>query len=131
MMTPEATNSWIILAVAIASSKSLTTLSGIIEVADGINRAVPTHKELQNAFGWLSKQDLIFKENNKYQLAHKGLALHGEASAKSKRLLGVWDYLKEHFLTLNSEPDVDSLTAEEVGFAYNKYNKKFWEERHQ
>ena len=112
-----------------ASSESLSTLNGIIGVADGINHAIPTHKELQNAFGWLSKQGLITKEGKKYQLTEKGLALHKEASAKSNRIFGVWDYLKERFSTLNSETDVDSLTAEEVDVAYKKYNKEFWKER--
>ncbi len=64
----------------------------------------------------------------KYRLADKGLALYCEASAKSNRIFGLWDYLKEHFLTLSSEADVDSLTTEEVDAAYNKYNKEFWKE---
>ena len=128
-MTPETTNSWIFLAVAMASSESPATLDGIIGVADGINHAIPTHKELQTAFGWLSKQGLILKEGKKYRLTDKGLALHSEASAKSKRIFGVRDYLKEHFSTLNSETEANSLTAEEVDVAYRKYNKEFWKER--
>jgi hypothetical protein len=128
-MTPETTNSWIFLAVAMASSESPTTLGGIIGIADGINHTIPTHKEFQTAFGWLSKQGLLSKEGKKYLLTDKGLALYKEASAKSKRIFGVWDYLKEHFSTLNSETDIDSLTAEEVDVAHRKYNKEFWKER--
>ncbi len=127
-MTPETINSWIFLAVAMASNESSVTLRDIIGVADGINHAIPTHKELQTAFGWLSKQGLISKEGKKYRLTEKGVALHREASAKSKRIFGVWDYLKERFSNLNSETEVDSLTAEEVDVAYKKYNKEFWKE---
>ncbi len=127
-MTPETINSWIFLAVAMASNESSVTLRDIIGVADGINHAIPTHKELQTAFGWLSKQGLISKEGKKYRLTEKGVALHREASAKSKRIIGVWDYLKERFSTLNFEADIDSLTAEEVDVAYKKYNKEFWKE---
>ena len=127
-MTPETINSWIFLAVAMASNESSVTLRDIIGVADGINHAIPTHKELQTAFGWLSKQGLISKEGKKYRLTEKGVALHREASAKSKRIFGVWDFLKDRFSTLNSEADIDSLTAEEVDVAYNKYNKEFWKE---
>ena len=112
-----------------ASNESAVTLRDIIGVADGINHAIPTHKELQTAFGWLSKQGLISKEGKNYRLTEKGLALHREASAKSNRIFGVWDYLKERFSTLNTEADVDSLTAGEVDIAYKKYNKEFWKER--
>jgi hypothetical protein len=105
-MTPETTNSWIFLAVAMASSESPSKLNGIIGVADGINHAIPTHKELQTAFGWLSKQGLISKEGKKYRLTDKGLALHREASAKSNLIFGMWDFLKERFLTLNSATDL-------------------------
>ena len=129
-MIPETTNSWIFLAVAMASGESPTTLDGIIMLADGINHAIPTHKELQTAFGWLSKQGLISKEGKKYRLTDKGLALYREANAKSNLIFGMWDFLKERFLTLNSETDVDSLTAEEVDAAYRKYNREFWEESH-
>ena len=101
-MSPETTNSWIFLALAMASDESPTTLNGIIGVADGINHAIPTHKELQNAFGWLSKQGLISKKGKKYQLTNKGLALYKEASAESNLIFGVWDYLKERFSNLNS-----------------------------
>ena len=97
MMATEKTNSWIFLAVAMASSETPTKLNGIIGVADGINHAIPTHKELQSAFSWLSKQGLISKEGKKYQLTDKGLALFKEASAKSNLIFGMWDYLKEQF----------------------------------
>jgi hypothetical protein len=130
-MSAETTNSWIFLAVAMASSESPATLDGVIGVADAINHAVPTHKELQNAFGWLSKQDLILKKGKNYRLTEKGLALYTEASAKSKRMFGVWDILKERFSNLNSEAEADSLTREEVDVAYRKYNREFWEKSRQ
>ncbi|MGI8467343.1 MAG: hypothetical protein ACR2N3_02715 [Pyrinomonadaceae bacterium] len=47
VMSPETTKSWIFLAVGMASSESATSLRGIIGVTDGINRAIPTHKEFQ------------------------------------------------------------------------------------
>ena len=104
-MTPETINSWIFLAVAMASSESPTPLNGIIMLADGINHAIPTHKELQTAFGWLSKQGLISKEGKKYQLTDKGLALYKEARASSNRIFGMWDFLKERFLLLNLQSE--------------------------
>lgn len=125
-MPAETINSWIFLAVAVASSESPATLDKIIGVADAINHAIPTHKELQNAFGWMSKQNLILKEDKKYRLTNKGIILYTEASAKSQRIFGVWDILKEHFSNLDSEAEVNSLTSEEVEIACRKYNREFW-----
>lgn len=102
VMSAETTNSWIFLAIGMGSTESTISLREIIGVADGINYAIPTHGELQNAFGWLLKQDLISKEGKEYRLTEKGLILYRESSAKSKRIFGMWDYLKEHFATLNS-----------------------------
>lgn len=102
VMTAETINSWIFLAVGMSSPESASSLREITGVADGINHAIPTHEELQNAFGWLLKQDLISKEGKKYRLTDKGLILYREASAKSKRIFGMWDYLKERFADLNS-----------------------------
>ncbi len=101
VMSAKTTNSWIFLAVGMGSSKSAVSLREIISVADGINHAIPTQNELQDAFGWLSKQNLISKEGKKYRLTEKGLILYKEASAKSKLIFGMWDYLKEHFATMN------------------------------
>ncbi|MDQ6788511.1 MAG: hypothetical protein M3033_17035 [Acidobacteriota bacterium] len=101
VMSAETTNSWIFLAVGMGSAESALSLREIIRVADGINHAIPTDNELQDAFGWLLKQGLISKEGKKYRLTKKGLILYREASAKSNRIFGMWDYLKEHFVTLN------------------------------
>jgi len=102
VMSSETTNSWIFLAVAMASGKSPPTLNDIIGAADGINHAIPTHKELQSAFDWLTQQGLILKEGKKYRITDKELVLYGEADAKSKRIFGLWDYLKGRFSDLNS-----------------------------
>lgn len=126
-MSSEMVNSWIFLAVAMASQKSPTPLDGIIGVADGINHAIPTHKELQNAFGWLSKQGLILKKGKKYQLTEKGLILYKEANEKSKSIFGLRDYLENEFSKLPSEISIDSLTDEEADAAYNKYKERYKE----
>jgi hypothetical protein len=136
-MTSASTNSWIFLTVAMASSELPITLDGIIGAADAINHAIPTYMELQTAFGWLSNQGMISKDGKKYRLTKKGLALYKEANAKSKRTLGVWNYLNEYLAQLNSADDVDSLTQEvdsltqdEVDTAYENYNQKFWKMVH-
>jgi len=59
-MNSEEPNSWIFLAAGM-SSNSPITFKSILGVADGINHAVPTHRELQNAFKWLLNHKLISK----------------------------------------------------------------------
>ena len=100
MMKPETTNSWIFLAIAM-SSESPTTIARIIEVADGINHAYPTDKELQAAFDWLSKHDLVLKEGKHFQLTKKGLTLYKEANSKSKRIFGLWKFIENQFSNMH------------------------------
>jgi hypothetical protein len=60
-MTNEQTISWIFLSIALASQTEPTDFSGISSVADGINHAVPTQKELQTSIAWLTTNGLVEK----------------------------------------------------------------------
>jgi len=62
LMSNEKTNSWIFLAAGMSSNGLPITYKDVLLIADGINHAVPTHKELQNAFKWLLNHELISKE---------------------------------------------------------------------
>jgi hypothetical protein len=55
LMKEEQVISWIFLAIAIASQNEPTDYKSISMVADGINHAVPTQKELKNSITWLIK----------------------------------------------------------------------------
>ncbi len=101
-MSNEEVYSWIFLAIGLASSKSPAKLNGIIGIADGINHAVPTHKELQKSFSWLLKRKLIQKEGKNYSLTAEGIILFKKASETSDTLFQNWNYLKENFVALNS-----------------------------
>jgi len=61
-MTNNQTISWIFLATALATNTKPTDMNGISMVADGINHAVPTHKEFLTSIAWLTKQGLIVKQ---------------------------------------------------------------------
>ena len=101
-MSNEKVYSWIFLAIGLASSETPAKINGIIGVADGINHAVPTHKELQKSFSWLLKHKLIQKEGKHYSLTLEGLMLFKKASEMSDNLFQNWDYLEENFVALNS-----------------------------
>ncbi len=100
-MSNEEVYSWIFLAIGIASSESPVKFNEIIGIADGINHAVPTHKELQKSYGWLLKHKLIQKEGKKYSLTAEGQMLLKKASEMSDSLSQMRNYLKENFVALN------------------------------
>jgi predicted transcriptional regulator len=89
-MTDIQTISWIFLATALATNTKPTNISGISSVADGINHAVPTQKELQTSISWLTTQGLITKEGNNYELTSKGKLEYETASKNTQTLMKIW-----------------------------------------
>jgi len=101
-MTDQQTISWIFLAIAIATSKNPTDMNGISSVADGINRAVPKHKELQASIAWLKKKGLIVKQGRNYELTDKGKLEYKSALKHTDKLLEMWEVIEKN---LNSYGD--------------------------
>ena len=93
-MTENQTTSWIFLATAIASQKESADFISISNIADGINHAIPTHKELQSSLTWLTSTGLVTKTGNKYSLTEKGKMDYDIASHQTSTLLKVWDNLE-------------------------------------
>jgi predicted transcriptional regulator len=93
-MTDERTISWIFLATALASKVRPAKFSEISELADGINHAVPNHKELQDSITWLTRNGLVMRSKNKYQLTDRGQEILEQAEEKSKILFKIRDELE-------------------------------------
>ncbi len=102
-MSNEKTNSWIFLAAGMSSNGSPISYKDILLIADGINHAVPMHKELQDAFRWLLNHKLLRKEGKKYSITDEGIELLEQASAKSNLIFGQWNYIEEQFDILSSQ----------------------------
>ena len=96
-MTDIQTISWIFLATALATNTKPTDINGISSVADGINHAVPTQKELQTSISWLTRNELIFKQGKNYELTSKGKSEYETASSKTKTLMKIWENLEQNF----------------------------------
>lgn len=64
-------------------------------VADGINHAVPTHKELQSSLYWLTNQGLSSRIGNKYELTSKGRLIYEAASINSNSVFKIWEVLEQ------------------------------------
>lgn len=101
-MTDIQTISWIFLATALATNTKPTDISGISSVADGINHAVPTQKELRTSISWLTTQGLIIKQGKNYELTSKGKLEYETASKNTQTLMKVWKNIE---LNLNSYVD--------------------------
>lgn len=93
-MQNEETISWIFLAISIASQSSPATFDGICQIADGINHAVPTQKEMQNSISWLISSNLILKTEKKYTLSESGKDLYEQTQNQSNLLMEMWKYLE-------------------------------------
>jgi predicted transcriptional regulator len=91
------TISWIFLATALATNTKPTNINGISEVADGINHAVPTQKELQTSISWLTRTELIIKNGKNYELTSKGKSEYETASNKTETLMNIWKNLELKF----------------------------------
>ncbi len=91
------TVSWIFLATALATSTKPTDINGISSVADGINHAIPTQKELQTSIAWLIKQGLILKQGKNYELTSKGKIEYDKASKGTKILLSILKNIEMNF----------------------------------
>jgi len=93
-MTELQTISWVFLAIALASEKEPASIKQIAEIADGINHAVPTQKELKSSIGWLINSAYIKEQNSKYSLTKTGIIEYNFASLNTKLLLNIWRNLE-------------------------------------
>ena len=89
------TISWIYLALSMASETEPTDFNGISMIADGINHAVPTHKEIQTSISWLSEKGLVSKVGKKYTLTSNGRNDYKAASTGTNTLLKIWDNMEQ------------------------------------
>lgn len=91
------TVSWIFLSIALATNEKPADLNGISSVADGINHAIPTQKELQTSIAWLIKQGLILKQGKNYELTSNGKIEYDKASKDTKILLSILKNIEMNF----------------------------------
>jgi len=98
-MEDKRTISWIFLATALASQLKPADFNGISMVADGINHAVPNHKELQTSISWLESKGLMAKQGKKYVLTPKGKLEYEKATDKSGIVMEIWEKLENIFKT--------------------------------
>jgi len=96
-MTDLQTISWIFLAIALATDTKPTDISGISSVADGINHAIPTQKELQTSISWLKQHGLIIKRGKNYELTSQGKLQYDASSKNTQSVMKIWENIELNF----------------------------------
>ena len=96
-MTLAQTYSWLFYALALASGTEPSKCKDIEQVADGINHAIPTQKEMRESLAWLSRAGLVIKEGKTYSLSENGAALLNNLSNKVHTTMGVWKSIEKYF----------------------------------
>lgn len=115
-MTEAQTHAWLFLSVPQAPAP----LQNVIAVADGINHAIPTDRELQVSLGWLQALGLVRKDGRMYSLTPAGVALRTECSATT--MMRTWDNVTARFaVTAGASAPEDDVSSAEVATAYEGY----------
>ena len=102
-MTLAQTYSWIFYAIGLASKTAACTTAEVENIADGINHARPSQKEMQASVWWTASKGLILKDQKRLQLTAEGIALLSDARSASNTALGVWKYIENRFTELGAD----------------------------
>jgi len=100
-MNETRTKAWIMYALAMASENGAVSFASISQVADGINHAVPTQKEMQESLSWLVANNMVLKLGSKYQLTEEGAELITLIRVHNNTISSVWISLTESLTGLN------------------------------
>jgi hypothetical protein len=120
---------WIFLCI---TSRDGVSLDHIVAVADMLNHAIPTEREVEIAINHLSKAGLVRVENESFILTETGFELH-EAVRKEKG--GLFTLMKRMEKHINKQdfPILDmlefKLRPNQLDKVYNTYHKRVEEIR--
>lgn len=93
-MTETETISWILLAVSLGCEVENVDYAGIKMLADGINHAIPSDKEMQQSLKWLLSNGIVNKIGKKYNLTETGKELYANASGDNRSISEIWKELE-------------------------------------
>ena len=122
-LTDSQTFAWILLSVP----ETPGSLQDIIAMADGINHALPSHRELQTSLGWLQARGLVHKDGKRYCTTEAGALLLERLRRPGQTMMKTWDLVAGELQSLPGEPaEPANITLEETKRAYDSYSKAFW-----
>lgn len=102
-MTEAQTYSWIFYAASAAANSNGVTLRDIETVADGINHAIPTQKEMKISLSWAESKGLIERTGKKVFLTEVGRAFAARFSGKPGSIMKTWDRISAAFAEMGAD----------------------------
>ena len=102
-MTLAETYSWILYAVEMSSQRYPATQKGISRAADEINRAVPSHKELQASIAWLEAEGLIKLDGDSMEPTALGREILDRGTSSADGVSGVWQSLTSELASMGAD----------------------------
>ena len=96
-MTEAQTYAWIFYAATAAAGNQPTKHREIEAVADGINHAVPTHKEMATSFKWAESKGLLQRDGKLIQLTDEGRKFASQFTEKPGSAMKTWDRITAAF----------------------------------
>lgn len=106
-MTEAQTYAWIFYAVSAAANKDGLKIRDIEAVADGINHAIPTPKEIAASLSWAESKGLIERVGKKVFLTEAGRTFAVRFSEKPRSVMNTWDHISAAF----TEMGADNMTS--------------------
>ena len=85
-MTDAQTFSWILLSV----DEQGSTRRQISEMADAINHAIPTHREMETSLGWLREHGFVREDGSRLALTAAGAALIARFRSPTRPIMQTW-----------------------------------------
>jgi len=127
-------DSWILISIAYAGRKKLTGLVDIIAIADAINHAIPTTREMDRAINRLLAARLISNKRGTFAVTKTGLAAIAKMERRSKGVLTLWDNLHKLLSCPCCGPRLRSvrrritISDEDMKQAYEAY-QTYWQRK--
>jgi hypothetical protein len=102
-MTEAQTYSWIFYALASFANKDGASIRDIESVADGLNHAVPTQKEMSSSLRWAESKGLLEKTGTKIFLANSGRVFAARFFETPGSATKTWDRIGSAFAVMGAD----------------------------
>ena len=102
-MTEAQTYSWIFYSTSAIAQKEAVKIREIESVADAINHAIPSQKEISSSIKWLQSKSLISREGKKVILTDEGKSFASEITSKPGSTMKTWDRITMAFQKLGAD----------------------------
>ena len=106
-MTEARTYAWIFYATAASRNEDGATRGEIESVADGINHAFPTQKEMDESLKWAEAQNLIRSEGKTVFVTEGGSQLASQHTSQPGGVMKVWERYTRAFEKMGADNTVE------------------------